>query len=65
MAASAINTMADPSMIFIGSDNDEAPSAVALKRQDSTNNVNGERNIYGADGTVVNDSKSTFVLGFA
>jgi hypothetical protein len=34
MAASTINAKADPSMIFIGSDNDEAPSAVALKRQD-------------------------------
>jgi len=34
MAASTTNARADPSMIFVGNDNDEAPSAVALKRQD-------------------------------
>jgi hypothetical protein len=58
--ASATTAMQHPSVIFAGSDNNEAPSAVVLKRQDSTNNVNGERNIYGEDGTVVNDSKSIF-----
>jgi hypothetical protein len=34
MAASATNPMADPSMTFVGSDNDEAQPAVVLKRQD-------------------------------